>query len=40
MIDALETIFVAVISVAVPVLLLGLIALIVYAIYREVRGSE
>lgn len=38
--DTVETVFEAFISVAVPLLMLGLIALIIYAVYREVRGGE
>jgi uncharacterized membrane protein len=40
MVDFLDTVFLAVIGVAVPAIMIGLILLIAYAIYREVRGGE
>jgi hypothetical protein len=40
LLDAIEPVFVAFISVAVPVLMVGLVLLIIYAVYREVRGGE
>jgi hypothetical protein len=40
MLDLLETVFLALISVAVPALMLGLTVLIFYAIYREVRSNR
>jgi hypothetical protein len=39
-VDLLETIFVGFISVAVPIIMIGLIVLIIYAVYREIRGNE
>lgn len=40
MIDAVEAVFMAIIAVAVPAVMLGLILLIGYAVYRELRGGE
>ncbi len=40
MLDLLDTIFIALISIAVPVLMAGLTILIFYAIYREVRSNR
>lgn len=40
MLDLLDTIFLALISVAVPALMAGLTILIFYAIYREIRSGR
>lgn len=39
MVESLEAVFIAVVTVAVPAVMLGLILLIGYAVYREVRGE-
>ena len=38
--ELLDTIFIGLIAVAVPAIMIGLVGLIAYAIYREVRGGE
>jgi hypothetical protein len=40
MVDLLDTLFVGFIAVAVPLIMIGLVILIIYAIYREVRGGR
>jgi hypothetical protein len=40
MMDTIEAVFLGFISIAVPALMIGLIVLIIYAIYREVRGER
>ncbi len=40
MVDLLDTIFLGFIAIAVPAIMIGLILLIAYAVYREVRGGE
>ncbi len=40
MLELLDSIFLGLISVAVPAIMIGLVLLIAYAIYREVRGGE
>jgi hypothetical protein len=39
-VDLIEAVFLGFIGVAVPLLMAGLVILIVYAIYREVRGER
>jgi hypothetical protein len=39
-VDLLETIFIGFIGIAVPLLMAGLVVLIIYGIYREVRGER
>lgn len=40
MVDLLDTIFLGFIGVAVPLIMIGLVLLIGYAIYREIRGER
>ena len=40
MLELLDTLFIGLVAVAVPAIVLALIALIGYVIYREVRGGE
>jgi hypothetical protein len=39
-VDLIEAVFLGFIGIAVPLLMVGLVTLIIYAIYREVRGGE
>jgi hypothetical protein len=39
-VDLIETVFIGFIGIAVPLLMIGLVVLIIYAIYREVRGDR
>jgi hypothetical protein len=40
MLELVDAIFLGMIAVAVPAIMIGLVLLIAYAIYREVRGGE
>jgi hypothetical protein len=40
MVDLLDSLFIGLVVIAVPAIMIGLVVLIIYAIYREVRSRR